>query len=295
MASLVESSLDPVRRPILPPELMSLIFDYLMADRDWQHLRPARKLLFFSITLKLRGSLCDTIKRDPDIVKDIKRFEVLDSYPVYDSQWITQQPLTLSNIGGIPSSVIGISARYLYLNNVTTGLYTTQYPESQLCYLNVRTVSLANTESAWELMKAHSQKLKFIKWRCWKARDGVSFPGPLDLGQLPSLKKLAVRLSYGKVGRDLAGFCEVLESATHPSPLAVLELSILFPHHAFPSDYGALRRVTLDLTVHEKVRMWNGRRENSVTVFKKQMRKALGRLFNLSMFHFNFKVHAFNQ
>jgi hypothetical protein len=51
----------------------------------------------------------------------------------------------------------------------------------------------------------------------------------------------------------------------------------------------------LDLTVHEKVRMWNGRRENSVTVFKKQMRKALGRLFNLSTFDFKFKVHAFNQ
>lgn len=145
----------------------------------------------------------------------------------------------------------------------------------------------------------------------------MSFPGPIDLGSLPSLKKLSVRLSYGKVGRDLAGFCEVLESATHPSPLAFLELSILFPHHAFPTDvaelggyntiwarltvallrleYGALRRVTLDLTVHEKVRTWNGRRENSVTEFKKQMRKALGSLLYISTFHFKFKVHAFNQ
>ncbi|KAF9478950.1 hypothetical protein BDN70DRAFT_717847 [Pholiota conissans] len=394
MATLVQSSFDPVRRRTLPPELMSLIFDCLKVDRDWatlgacslishQYLRPARKILFHCITLKMRGSpnpilihdvarriqgLCDTMKRDPDIVKDIKRFEVLDSYPVYESQWITQQPtlprlikklahvqectfgcevgylqwrlltpslaaslerlfsqpslksLTLCNIGGIPSIVMGTAARYLYLNNITTDLYPCPYPDSQLCYLNVRTVSLANTESAWELMKAHSKNLKLIKWRCWEdpqATDGVSFPGRIDLGKLPALKKLCVRLSYGKIGRDLSGFCDMLEAATCPTPLTIVELSILFPQHNFPSDitelrgydtiwkrlavallrpqYNALRRVTMNLTVHEKMRTWNGQKENSVAEFRKQMHHSLGSLLNVSTFHFKFKVHVFNQ
>ncbi|KAF8961755.1 hypothetical protein BDZ97DRAFT_1183822 [Flammula alnicola] len=265
--------------PRLPPELISLIFEFLAADRDWvslgacsllsnQCLRSARKLLFLSVTLRLRSDpnpilihdisrriqgLCDLLKRDPDTSRYIKVFEVLDSYPVYDSQWITQQTslprlinkltnvqectfgsevgylqwglfspelatslqklfsyphlkiLTLCNVGMIPTPVLKIPVRYLHLNNITTlptlallgeEPVSLSTPDSRLCYLNVRTVSLANTDSAWELMQVHSTNLKLIKWRCWEGTY-LSY-SPLVLTNRNLIHKLTVYQMHGQ-------------------------------------------------------------------------------------------------
>lgn len=248
MATGSQSSLDTFILPSLPPELFCMIFDSLAADRDWaalgacsllshRYFRHARTLLFSCITLKLRSNpnpilihniarriygLCDMFRRDPDAASFVKRFAVLDSYPVYDSQWITQQSLlprlinkltavrectfgcevgylqwgllsaelatsleklfsqpalaslTLSNIGGIPTATLDISVQYLYLNNITaTSAPHTISARSRLCYLNLRTLSLENTESAWELMKTHSPNLKMIRWRCWEGTSAL--------------------------------------------------------------------------------------------------------------------------
>ncbi|KAJ3480318.1 hypothetical protein NLJ89_g12287 [Agrocybe chaxingu] len=101
----------------LPPELMCIIFHFLAESHATDALRscalvskgflqPIRKQLFYSITLRLalhprpiliddvvrriRG-LTDLFRREPLVASYVKRFSLLDSYPVYESQWITQQ------------------------------------------------------------------------------------------------------------------------------------------------------------------------------------------------------------
>ena len=407
MASDLQTSVIAFRHPNLPPELIFLIFDYLGATRDWttlractllshRYFRRARTHLFASITLRLRicpspilihdivrriHGLYEMFRRDPDAGAFVRRFEIIDSYPIYDSQWITQQAalpwlvnkltsvrervfgcevgylrwsqlsselatslaklfrqpvltsLTLSNIGDIPTSALDVSVRHLYLNNITTALYPSTaapFANSRLCYMNLRTLSLHNTQSAWELMQAHSAHLKLIKWRCcadvgaytfalircFFLFDGHAdplgrppmFPCPIDLGGLPALRKLSVRLSFG---RDLTGFCGLLESVTQPSQLAWLELLI----HISPQTPGAdllavysaaiwsrlalallrteyrdLRRVTMDFTVHRKARVANGRRQNEMSEFRKKMGRSLQTLSNIASFNFRFKV-----
>lgn len=259
MATSPQTSLVAFRHPTLPPELIFLIFDFLGTTRDWttlracsllshRYFRRARTNLFASITLRLRicpspifihnvarriHGLYEMLRRDPDAGAFVRRFEIIDSYPIYDSQWITQQAalprlidkltgvqecvfgcevgylrwgqlsgelatslaklfsqpllasLTLSNIGDIPTCALDVSVRHLYLNNITTALYpssATPFANSRLCYMNLRTLSLHNTESAWELMKAHSAHLKLIKWRCCA---DVGACAPLSSAVLP--------------------------------------------------------------------------------------------------------------
>jgi len=245
--------------PRLPPEIISLIIDRIASKEDWgtlsaasllshQYHRHARKLLFATVTLRLRCNptpisirdvarriqgLYDMIQRNPEACRLVKTLIVLDSYPVYDSQWITQQKnlprlldllvavrsftfgcevgyhqwplfslelraslqklfrlpqlesLQLCNLGSIPPPVLITSVRYLQLNNITTtplnplltGLDPPPTPldfeDISLSYINVRTVSLVNTESAWGVILEHCMDLKFIQWRCW---EGSLFP-----------------------------------------------------------------------------------------------------------------------
>jgi len=242
--------------PELPPEVLSLIFDCIASNRDWatlrtisllshQYFRQARKLLFASVTLRLRCNpspisirdvarriqgLCDMLQRDPEAHQLVKTLIVLDSYPVYDSQWITQQinlprlldllvsvrsftfgcevgylqwplfsfrlraslqklfrlpqlrTLHLCNLGSIPPPVLMTSVRYLYLNNITTmplhpllagsdpPPVPLDFEDINLSYINIRTVSLDNTESAWGVILEHRINLKFIQWRCWEGK-----------------------------------------------------------------------------------------------------------------------------
>ncbi|KAF8903888.1 hypothetical protein CPB84DRAFT_709787 [Gymnopilus junonius] len=237
----------------LPPELISLIFDSVGDSRDWltlkncslvshTYLPQVRRQLFAVISLHLRShpnpivirdvvrrmkGLCDFLQRDPDASRYVKTLKVLDSYPVYDSEWITQQTwlpvlldhlhhvryltfgcevgylqwslfshqlqyslasqftspqlltLTLCNLGSVPSAVLTTSVRYMYLNNITTidspeiSLVMEQFWQalplhSRLACLQLRTVSMANTNSAWGVLEAHADKVKLIKWRCWE-------------------------------------------------------------------------------------------------------------------------------
>ena len=240
--------------PRLPPELISLIFDILASNGDWatlsaasllshQYYRHARKLLFATVTLRLRCNptpisirdvarriqgLCDMLQRDPEACRLVKTLVVLDSYPVYDSQWITQQKhlprllyllvgvrsftfgcevgyhqwplfsfelraslqklfrlpqlktLHLCNLGSIPPPVLITSVRYLLLNNITTMPLNSllagpdplptplDFEDISLSYINVRAVSMVNTESAWGVILDHCMDLKFIQWRCWE-------------------------------------------------------------------------------------------------------------------------------
>lgn len=142
------------------------------------------------------------------------------------------------------------------------------------------------------------------------------FPCPIDLGRLPALRKLSVRLSYGTVGRELTGFCDLLEAVTQRSQLAWLELLIHFPQQTsgagllavysaaiwtrlavalLRTEYRDLRRVTMELTVHKRVRVANGKRENSVTEFRRKMGYSLQALSNISSFNFRFKVLPFEK
>ena len=139
----------------------------------------------------------------------------------------------------------------------------------------------------------------------------------MDLGLLPSLKKLSIRMSYGKIGRDLLGLCDMLEGVSGRTQLKILEISILFPlqpapdhlsdihFHAFWSriaislhrvEYYALRQVTMHLTVHEKVRTWvDGKKHSSITQFRNRIKESLKAMLSISSFHFKLKVHAFHR
>ncbi|KAH9478792.1 hypothetical protein JR316_0009253 [Psilocybe cubensis] len=139
--------------------------------------------------------------------------------------------LSLANLGSLPVSALNTCTHYLSLNNVLT-LRPESYlpsghwiedppahPKAELRYLSVRTESTANTNATWSVMLTHADKIKVIKWRCWEDTqivNGMSFPGNIDLGRLNALKKFSVRMSFGKVGRDLLGFVQALESITRP-------------------------------------------------------------------------------
>jgi hypothetical protein len=145
--------------------------------------------------------------------------------------------------------------------------------------------------------------------------DGMSFTGLVDLGLLPRLKKLSIRMSYGKVGRDLTGLCRTLASTSRRSPLEILELHILFPLQVAPDytseihnhvmwsslsfllprmEHCTLSRVTMDLTVHNKVTMRGDKSYNSITGFRKRMKESLQEILSISTFRFNFRVQAFH-
>lgn len=121
-------------------------------------------------------------------------------------------------------------------------------------------------------------------------------------------------MSYGRSGRDLTGLAEALDSISQRSNLVFLDLTILFPLQSNPHnapeltghpfwthlstilrkpEYRSVRRVTMVLTVHEKVRMWEGLRINTVAEFQKQMVKTLRPLLNMSSLHLKLKVQGF--
>lgn len=242
----------------LPPELISLIFDFIEHDKDWTTLKNCSLIshgnhaqilprLLRVVTLHLRShpnpitirdvvrrieGLCELFQRRPEASGYVKTFELLDSYPVYNSQWITQQKslprlldllhntrqvtfgcevgflqwslftpdlqnsllslflspmlktLSLANVGSLPVSALNTCVHFLFLNNILTsrpdpylptGMWLedpSAHPNAELCYLNVRTVSKANTNATWGVMLTHADKIKFIKWRCW---EGVQY------------------------------------------------------------------------------------------------------------------------
>lgn len=245
--------------PHLPPELLLIIFDLIAQEKDWKTLKNCsvlssaclgltRRHLFKTITLRLRGDpnpilirdvvrriqgLCDFFEKDQEARTYVKTFQVLDSYPVYDSQWITEQrclprllnllryithftfgcevgylqwkmfsqelrcaviavfhspmlkSLSVCNLGLVPMLALNTSVRYLFLNNVTTS-YPNPFVEeddhlwidypppahanAKLWYVNVRSLSMQNTNSAWSVILSHSDQLKLIKWRCWEGK-----------------------------------------------------------------------------------------------------------------------------
>ncbi|CAA7268288.1 unnamed protein product [Cyclocybe aegerita] len=344
----------------LPPELVCIIFNFLTESHATEALRscalvskgflqPIRKQLFSSITLRLVShprpilihdvvrriqGLTDLFQREPLVASYVKRFSLLDSYPVYESQWITQQrglpplldtltsltfcefgtaigfldwqlfppalrlsltrvfqgrqlrTLKLRNLGCIPAFVLmATSVKAMDLNNVTVPPDQQQLalppvvdttPFRQLAVLNVRTVSVQNTNSAWVVIQAYRPHLKVLKWRCWedhRSGDGFSLPGNLNLTQLPKLTTLSFRLSFGVTGRDLAGLCQLLESplwlfpnqtpispfappdmvaaaasasnanpnaASPPSVLRRIDIALLFPEHRPPNEIRAI-------------------------------------------------------
>ena len=145
--------------------------------------------------------------------------------------------------------------------------------------------------------------------------DGVSFTSSINIGFLPYLTELSIRMSYGNAGRDLIGLCQALESTSLRSPLEILELHILFPLQVAPdytSDvhkhifwsrlsflllrdkYCALSQVRMDLTVHNQVTKRGDRSHNSITGFRTRMKESLKRMLSISTFSFSFKVRAFS-
>jgi len=297
-------------------------------------------------------------QRDPETARSVKAFELLDTYPVYNStwiitnqnlprllnmlvglrsltfgcevgylQWLSLKPelreaiftifrsphlesLDIRNVGTIPPYTLGpTSVRHLSLDSITMML---PYPHLALSdtvnktldTLNLRTISTSTSASAWVVIVMHYRSVESIKWRCWEGdslsfpcppsshnlltdprmEDGISFTDTIDLGLLPRLKKLSIRMSYGNAGRDLMGLCQALESISRRSPLEILELHILFPLQVAPDytsdvhkhifwshlsflllrvEYCALSQVKMDLTVHNQVAMRGDRSYNS--------------------------------
>ena len=249
--------------PRLPLELITSIFDILATQNEWDTIRAcsllsshytllARQYLFSTVTLKLGRyisirdvvrrvqGLCRFLQTNTYITRCIKTLEILDTYPVYDSQWITQQsclPHFISLLGNVQSCTFGCEVGYLawssfspklqtslkqlfispqlrslslrnlglvpevilrnpvirclYLNHVSfsssdllhdgtesqhddSQYFSPDIRDTQLIYLNIRTFSIENTDSALRLMKSQGKNLKIIKWRCW---EGAS-PSP---------------------------------------------------------------------------------------------------------------------
>ncbi|KAF5310910.1 hypothetical protein D9619_008239 [Psilocybe cf. subviscida] len=128
--------------PKLPLDIIRYLLDLLLASQDFQSLKafastcteyaqPARRLLFHQVALRLDTQptptsisdisrriqgLCVMFTRSPETRSYIQRFVLLDSYPVYNSDWITQQP-RLSNLVGMLTNVrqltLGCSVGYL--------------------------------------------------------------------------------------------------------------------------------------------------------------------------------------
>ena len=238
--------------PRLPPELIKSIFNILATQNDWdtiraccllssQHSPVARRYLFSIVKLKLNSKvsirdlvrriqgLCQLLQSNTYTSRCIKTLEILDTYPVYDSQWITQQSslpyfisllenvqsctfgcevgylawssfstelqiclkklffspqlkaLSLRNLGSVPVVILwNPVVRYIHLNDVSipssdlfdnsddTESQRDHLQDTQLVYLNIRTVSTENTESISRLMESQGKNLKIIKWRCWE-------------------------------------------------------------------------------------------------------------------------------
>jgi hypothetical protein len=145
---------------------------------------------------------------------------------------------------------------------------------------------------------------------------GSSLPGTIDIGVFPSLKKLSFRLSFGDIGRDLVGLCDLLDSTSQPmDELRVLEISIVFPNQSAPHrileirrhvfwsqlatvlekpEYSSLRHLSMHLTIRRKARTQERHAEDSVNEFRKQIMHALRHVSSMSTLQFRFKVHAFN-
>jgi len=126
---------------------------------------------------------------------------------------------------------------------------------------------------------------------------------------------LSVRMTFGSAGRDLQGLSSLLSLDTAPLGLWKLEIDIRFPnqrhphlspdirdHAAWkilaealrPSKYMSLKQVTMVLTVHEKKTVVNGKKENSLVEFRKQMqRSAFWRFATTSTIRFKFKFRSF--
>jgi hypothetical protein len=125
--------------PRLPPELIASIFSILGARNDLDSIRAcsllstqysnlARQYLFSIVKLKLKSSVSirDLVRRvqglsqllqsNTHINRSIKTLEILDTYPVYDSQWITQQsclPHFISLLDHVQSCTFGCEVGFL--------------------------------------------------------------------------------------------------------------------------------------------------------------------------------------
>ncbi|KAF8155475.1 hypothetical protein B0H34DRAFT_808579 [Crassisporium funariophilum] len=140
-----------MHQPHLPPELIGLVFDIAAARKDWDSLRAysllssdyiysARRHLFATVTLKLRSQpnpihirdvarrlqgLCDLLRKDSHNSRFIQTLEVLDSYPFYESQWITQQrslPAFLDLLEYVQTCTFGCEVGFLDWSTFGVGL-----------------------------------------------------------------------------------------------------------------------------------------------------------------------------
>lgn len=128
-----------VMPPRLPPELIASIFNIIATRNDWGSMRAcallssqysplARQYLFSVVKLKLKSrvSIRDLVRRVQGLSqllqtsihtnRCIKTLEILDTYPVYDSQWITQQsclPQFISLLEHVQSCTFGCEVGYL--------------------------------------------------------------------------------------------------------------------------------------------------------------------------------------
>jgi hypothetical protein len=136
--------------PRLPPELIASIFNILATRHDWDSIRAcsllssqfsplARQYLFSVVKLKLKScvSIRDLVRRVQGLSqllqtnthtnRCIKTLEILDTYPVYDSQWITQQsclPHFLSLLEYVQSCTFGCEVGYLAWSSLSPELQT---------------------------------------------------------------------------------------------------------------------------------------------------------------------------
>ena len=136
--------------PRLPLELIASIFNILATRHDWDSIRAcsllssqysplARQYLFSVVKLKLKGCLStrDLVRRIQGLSqllktntytnRCIKTLEILDTYPVYNSQWITQQsclPLFISLLEYVQSCTFGCEVGYLDWSSFSPELQT---------------------------------------------------------------------------------------------------------------------------------------------------------------------------
>ncbi|KAF9528635.1 hypothetical protein CPB83DRAFT_906662 [Crepidotus variabilis] len=382
--------------PRLPPEIISLVFESLAVSKDWSTLRTcgvlssaqlhsARKYLFSTVSISLITQvnvvtfkdiarriqgLTTLLRRDPETSKYVTNLVLLDSFPVYDSDWITQHPclptflhllpnvqsftfgcavgylswalissdlrialtslcknphlrtLTFCSLGNVPINLFDSAVRYLTLTNTLVskaivGDFQPSDNQFQLRYLAFRSSSLTHTESAWNLMQNCAATLKYLKWRCWEdpVAQASTLPGPIDLGKLTSLKKLSVRLSFGRHGYDLRGFHTLLQNTTEPMPLRILDISISFPLHFQPhkdrdilqhsswvdfpdvlkrKEYRELKKVKMEFVINRYAGRTASNEGDPVLMFKKAIMRSLVKLRNASSFHFKLSIRTFN-
>lgn len=153
--------------PQLPAELITSIFDILAAQNDWDTMRACsllsshysflvRQHLFSTVRLQLTShisikdvvrrvrGLCQLLQRNTYTNRFIKTLEILDCYPVYDSQWITQQsclPHLISLLENVQSCTFGCEVGYLAWSSFTPELQISLrnlFVSPQLIFLNLR-------------------------------------------------------------------------------------------------------------------------------------------------------------